>query len=225
MALKGNNGIFLKSPLLRYTGGELAKVRSNWNTPGASRNITAGQGMDDDLVAVPSGGRPPYSWVIAKTSGALSSFNQIIGTGNLTASGAMGITTTSAMSGTSTFTAVGDVIANMQSTMTGTSTFTANASVVINALATLSGTSTFTGAIGALAFLDVTMTGTSTFTAGSSGPGTMSALISNAAALSPEALSVAVWDYLKTNPTTPGTMKDELQKTRLAAENSFAVSS
>lgn len=225
MALKGNNGIFLKSPLTRYTGSELAAVRSNWNTPGASRNITAGQGMDDDFVAITSGSNPPYSWVIAKSSGALSSFNQIIGTGNLTASGAMGVTTTSTMAGTSTFTAVGDVIANMESSISGTSTFTANASVVINALANLSGTSTFTSDIGALAFLDVTMTGTSTFTAGSSGPGTMSAFISNAAALSPEALSVAVWDYLKTNPTTPGTMKDELQKTRLAAENAFAVSS
>jgi hypothetical protein len=225
MALKGNNGIFLKSPLIRYTGAELAIVRSNFNTPGASRNITAGEGMNNDLVAITSGSRPPYSWVIPTKPGALSSFNQIIGTGNLTASGAMGITTTSLMEGTSTFTALGELIANMVSSISGTSTFTANASVVINALATLSGTSTFTADIGALAFLDVTMTGTSTFTAGSSGPGTMSAFISNAAVLSPEALSVAVWDYLKTNPTTPGTMKDELQKTRLAAENSFAVSS
>jgi hypothetical protein len=39
------------------------------------------------------------------------------------------------------------------------------------------------------------------------------------------ALAETVWNYAKTNPTTPGTMKDELQKTRLAAENSFAVSS
>ena len=43
--------------------------------------------------------------------------------------------------------------------------------------------------------------------------------------LSPEGLAEAVWNYLKANPTTTGSMKEVLEKAKLSADNAFAVSS
>lgn len=50
-------------------------------------------------------------------------------------------------------------------------------------------------------------------------------LFNSGSGSSPELIAAAVWDYLKSNPTVTNSMKEQLEKAKTAAENSFAVSS
>ena len=86
MALHGNRSVLNKSPG-RFLNAGVATLRSTFNKHGMMRNAFE---QFDPLAAIPSGARPPLSWVMAKTSGGMSSFNS----GNLsisaTGSGALG---------------------------------------------------------------------------------------------------------------------------------------
>lgn len=82
MALIGNITALSRFPGRFIGGSTLSGERCNFNQSGSARNqFTAFSPKG----ATPNGYTPPYSWIIPKSSGGLSSYNRINGSGSLNA--------------------------------------------------------------------------------------------------------------------------------------------
>lgn len=87
MALLGNYSVLTKMPL-RFRGGSTTSVepqlRSNYGASGPARNAFARANVATglNLYSVPTGCYPPYTWVIPKTAGEISSRQNIVGAGS-----------------------------------------------------------------------------------------------------------------------------------------------
>lgn len=75
MALLGNYNLFNKAPLRHRGGATLADSRSNYSMSGSNRNQLAG--AYPSIASTPNGYAHPFSWIMAKTTGGMSSYNQL----------------------------------------------------------------------------------------------------------------------------------------------------
>lgn len=215
MALLGNNGLFFKNPI-RAMGGEASKVRSNFNTPGASRNLFAGQGITNQRAAVPNGYRPPYSWIVPRIAGGLASYTLLTNRGDVTFGNLAG-----GRNGQATIANVGDItnaegqlIAGIVATLSGSGDFATapTLAAILYAAATLTGTSNLDGGtLGALVELVAALQGLGTFDGSMTAKANLSAAITPFTTLSPENLARAVWAESMTDYNTANTFGKQLR--------------
>lgn len=82
MALLGNITALSRFPGRFVGGATLSGERANFNQSGSARNQFTALSPKG---ATPNGYLPPYSWIIPKTSGGLSSYNRISGASTMNA--------------------------------------------------------------------------------------------------------------------------------------------
>ena len=118
----------------------------------ANRNILAGEAITDPLASVPSGNRPSQAWIMARTSGGMSSRNVANLTVTVGGSGAMGVNGVGSSTLTFTADATGGLIASAIGSATFTVTASGSALATLNAVGGASFTLTTSGTMGALAW-------------------------------------------------------------------------
>lgn len=213
MALIGNYSVLNKTPGRSRSGSSVSDTRADYNKPSSER---AKFTVLSDFCAVPNGYLPPYSFVIPQYSGGMASYTQstssisknaanLAGGRNLSGSSTIVITLTSAQL---------DQIVNA----VGSSSISMTATIAnLAAAAGISGSSSVSIAvnsaqlgaiISALASSTVAVTTNSTLTA----LAFLEAEAGGATPLSPEGLANAVWEALKSDHQTEGTMAYELNK-------------
>ena len=118
----------------------------------ANRNILAGEAITDPLASVPSGNRPSQAWIMARTSGGMSSRNVAQLTITANGGGAMGVNA----EGDSVLSFTAEATAELIASAIGSATFTVTASgsalATLNATGSASFTLTTSGTMGALAW-------------------------------------------------------------------------
>jgi hypothetical protein len=160
MALIGNYSVLNKSPARKFAGSTESELRSNFNTPGASRAMFAGWAGVSRLSSIPRGDAPGSAWVIPIRAGDMASVNEatiaiqegtlnlaagrnITGTGTITfTEGSVALQLIVSGSGTSTITfdGTGSLAGALSGAGTATITFDASPAL-LGALASMSGTS------------------------------------------------------------------------------------
>ena len=150
----------------------------------------------DHTSGVPYGYRPPGSWMIPLSPGALSSYTTITGEGvfgsdpNL--AGGKNATATLAGSGEIS-NALAALIVSAIATLTGSGSLTANLNAELQAVATLAGSGNLTATRTALGNIVATLPGVGTVTTTVRATGALEADITPFTDLSPQSLAAAVW--------------------------------
>lgn len=211
MALIGNYSVLAKDPGNSIGGGSIGRGmnRGDYNKVSQSR-ARFWQVDADPKASLPGGYRPPYTWVLPQTSGALASRRIIAGSGTLTGSGAMGRNADASLSGSGDLTATGALVVSAVAALTGSGTLTGSIVAVLQAAASLTGSGTVTGTTDALAWAVATLTGSGDLTATRYATGNMTSAIQPFTTLSPESLASAVWSSVATANDTAGTMGEKL---------------
>lgn len=194
MALIGNYTVLNKNPGRAFAGSTVSDTRPQWGKPGALRGRYCNVAGFSSRSSVPNGYRPPYSWQIAITAGALSSTNLLLGSGTLAAAVAGGKNAAATLSGSGDLVSVGQLVVSAVAALTGSGTVSAaNLLAVLNAAATLDGTGSLAAVAAAIGHAAATLDGTGSLTLTSYATGELAAAILPYADLSPEALAAAVW--------------------------------
>lgn len=192
--LLGNGVRDSRNPLRRWgpnPGGE----SENFVRPGALRNFHGEARVTGESLkaSYPSGYRPPYTWSMARLSGALTSRLEMQGDSTLTAAGALGRNLEASFGGTSTLDATGQLVVSATASIAGTSSLTGNLLAALAGEASLSGTSSMTGTLTAKGWVTASLAGTSSLSATSYATGKLEASLSPFTELSPQSLAEAVW--------------------------------
>jgi len=226
MGILGNYSIIHKSPGRFMSGAANVVNRASFSKSGSLRNRFFSTAK---FSAIPSGYVHPYTWAMAQVSGGLASHKQLSATFSETnALSALGINIESALSASLTETnAVLALIVALQSSLSANGNFTdAEMAIILLLQSNLSASGSVTTAdFSIIASLIASLSANGTLGSTVTNQVNLSATIGGPNELSPEGLAQAVWNYLKSNPTTTGSMKEVLEKAKQAAENSFAVSS
>jgi len=227
MALIGRNNFLFSSPLSFGGGQSLGNMRNNFSQTGKVRNQFAG-GFNP-YQGTPRGYLAPYSWIIPTKDGGIStSAERMAASGSLNAATlGQGYPITAAMNATLSVTdaALGLIVA-LEIALAASGAIT-DAELAASAalVASMSASGTLTNVeLGAIVSMVTAMQAAGTLNATALVGVFMEWNVGGPAELSAEGLAEAVWNYSKTNPTFAQTMKEELEKARTAAENSFAVS-
>lgn len=136
----------------------------NRHLTGNQRNITVGEGINNDKVGVPIGLAHPAAWIMPGTAGMVASQNEATGTGTMTGAGALGKNGASALTGTGTVGATARLVVSGTAALSGTGTVSANVVAALAAAADLAATGNQTAAITALGWAVSALTGTGTLT-------------------------------------------------------------
>lgn len=168
MALVGNGFRLLSNPARMMTSGLTPQAlhRSGWNRPGDSRNIWAGEATVLAGVSIanrdsiPSGARPPASWVLSPKAGGLASRNEVDGEGLVSAANlAGGLYGEATIAGDGTLAAAAYGIGDILAAIAGTGDLTASADAIAEIAATLAGAGDVSASINALGELASAMAG------------------------------------------------------------------
>jgi hypothetical protein len=192
--LLGNGVRDSRNPLRRWglnPGGE----SENFVRPGALRNFHGEARVTNESIkaSYPSGYRHPYTWSMARTTGALASRLEMQGDSTLTAAGALGRNLEASFGGTSTLDATGQLVVSATASIAGTSSMTGNLLAALGGDASLAGTSSMTGTLTARGWVTATLAGTSGLSATSYATGRLEADLTPFTELSPTSLAEAVW--------------------------------
>lgn len=227
MALLGKYSYWQANPIKNMGGQSLGLSRNNWNKSGSIRNQFAGG--YSPYQGTPRGYTPPRCWIMPQKGGGISTTaEQMAASGSLNAATlGQGYPITVAMNGTLSVTdaALGLIVA-LEIALSASGTIT-DAELAASAalVASMSASGTLTNVqLGAIVSIVTAMQASGTLNATALVGAFMEWNVGGPTALSPEGLAQAVWNYSKTNPTFAQTMKEELEKAKTAAENSFAVS-
>ena len=226
MGIIGNYTVLSKLPL-QYRGGNLAGDRSNYSEGGMHRNQYTGAFLNYN--STPNGYNGRGAWIMSPKGGGMAIYTTNIGTLSTTNSLlAAGINIDASLTASIIISnAILDQIVDLITSITGNiSTTNAQLAAVAALQASITGTMSITQAqIGALVDLLWNASATGTLIGGNFATLELAADIGGATPLSPEGLAEAVWNYLKANPTTTGSMKEVLEKAKQSADAAFAVSS
>lgn len=159
----------------------------------ANRNMLAGEAITDPLASVPSGNRPSQAWIMARTSGGMSSRNVANLTVTVGGSGAMGVNGVGSSTLTFTADATGGLIASAIGSATFTVTASGSALATLNAVGSASFTLTTSGTMGALAWGEGAASMQVTATMTSYGVGFMVGSTIDNTVLTAEQIADAVW--------------------------------
>jgi hypothetical protein len=231
MGILGNYSVLHKTPGSFMSGTVASGDRENFSKSGDLRNRFAGdQGLGmARFSAIPNGYSPPYAWSMAQITGGLASYTQLTASIEKTnALLALGVNIDADLSASIVETqAILALIVALAADLSASGNITdANMAIILLLESALSASGSFTDAqlnniLGIMAALSASGVLTPNVTTLVN----LSATIGGPAELSPEGLAEAVWNYLKANPTTTGSMKEVLEKAKLSADNAFAVSS
>jgi hypothetical protein len=172
----------------------------NYNLTGMKRNLTAGEGITNDLVGIPSGYRNPGAWMMPQKPGALSSRSRIVGSGTVSSASAQAAreliaTLNVGGSGGVTSAPLGLII-SLLATITGSGgVSSATASALTSLVATLTGSGgVSSAAIQGLAALAASLSGSGSINANNTALMDLTATIRGYGDLTPEGLRDAVWN-------------------------------
>lgn len=154
-----------------------ALMSNRWRTS-TSRNLTAGTGIATNLAGIPEGYRNQYTWVMPQSPGALGARNQIGGTGNFAAAGAMGVNAEAGLAGTGALSGTGALIISMVAAISGSGTISsASAQAFLQLAAALAGSGNIAGALTAIGHAAAILTGAGDADATATAKGTLAAAI------------------------------------------------
>ena len=188
---------------------------ANYARTGATRNLTAGQGITDDTVGLPSGNRHPSAWMMPQKAGALAARNSLTGTGAVSDANVWAVKLAqAALTGTGDLTAIGGLIVQLVAAITGSGTVSnADIKAFLQAVAALTGSGGVSDAdlegLGAL-LAALTASGTA---AGSTltGIGELDAdIVVTGTGLTTANVGTAVWAALASANNEPLTMGEKL---------------
>ncbi len=197
-----------------YNSSYPSVLQGNFCATNRIRNISAGQGITDDKVSLPSGNRHPNAWMMPQKAGALAARNTLTGSGGVSSASAWAVKLAQAsLTGTGELSATGGLIVQLVAALSGTGTVSdADIKAFLQLAAALSGTGGASGTASGLAALIAELTGSGT--AGGStltGTGAMSAdLTVTGTGLSTANVGEAVWSALAVANDTPGSMGEKL---------------
>jgi hypothetical protein len=186
----------------------------NYARTGAGRNLTAGQGITDDKVSLPSGNRHPNVWMMPQKAGALASRNLIEGVGTISASILAVKLAEAAITGDGELTALGSLIVQALADLTGSGEISdADVKAFLAAVASISGSGEVSDAdLEGLGAVLAALTGIGT-AAGSTltAVGELDAdLVVTGAGLTVSNVGPAVWSAVAASNNDPGTMGEKL---------------
>lgn len=182
---------------------------------GAIRNITAGQGITDGTVSLPSGNRHPNVWMQPQKPGALASRNAIIGNGSLSATALAVKLALADIGGDGTISdATGGLIVQALADIAGSGAVTnANLQAFLAAVADLTGSGDAAGTAIGFGAIIAAMTGSGIAEATLPATGELSAeLTVTGTGLSSANVGQFVWSYLIEN----GLSAEQVQRLLLA---------
>jgi len=188
--------------------------RANYARTAAMRNITAGQGITDGTVSLPSGNRHPNVWMMPQKAGALASRNAIEGAGAISASILAVKLAEAAITGDGELTALGSLIVQALADLTGSGEISdADVKAFLAAVANISGSGEVSDAdLEGLGAVLAALTGIGT-AAGSTltAVGELDAdLVVTGAGLTISNVGPAVWSAVAASNNDPGTMGEKL---------------
>lgn len=216
MALIGNYSLLHKSPMQMRGGASNSQVRSNFGKSGSLRNSSLHFGP---LASYPSGYSCPYSWSMPITVGAMSSFTdgqiKLSPTANM--AGGYNLSVTDTLTFASSNAQLDQIVTFVASSvMSFIGSAQLNAAIQMQASAVIS----LVASADIQAIVDITASSSISLSANAvlTALAHMSAQGGGPTPLSPEGLAEAVWNYLKENPTTSGSMKEVLEKVKANAD-------
>jgi hypothetical protein len=219
MALRCNGNQFQSSGVRHYGATVLLSaypsvLHGQFHMTGNMRNITAGEGITDDTVSLPSGYRHPRCWMMPQKAGALAARNMLIGTGTLAAAALAVKLAAADITGSGDLSALGSLVVQALAGLTGTGGITdANLQAFLAAVASLSGSGGITSAnASGLAELIAALTGDGTAaTSILTALGELTAdLTVTGTGLSTGNVGQAVWSALAASNNDAGTMGEKL---------------
>lgn len=189
-----------------YLSAYPSVLRGGMCQAGAMRNITAGEGITNRLVGLPSGYRHPGAWMLPQKPGALSARNTITGAGTFAATGQSGYNIGA------TITGAGDIpgcdiglIISIAATLTASGGISSAATEALAGLvATLTGSGDITATAAGLATLGAALVGSGTVSASNTALMDIAATIRGYGDLTPEGLRDAVWNAVLANYAAVG---------------------
>lgn len=231
MGLKSNNYYYTLGSL-RYFGatvfnGAVSSVLlPTTHLTGAQRNFTAGEGCTNEYAGLPYGYRNGGSWSLPMKAGAVSSYNNVNGTGTITADLLAVKLAEAGLTGDGSITALGSLIVQAIASLTGSGTISdAQVNAFLAAVASLSGSGGVTDAnLTGLGDAVAAIFGSGT-AAGSTATGiaeAIAALTVTGTGLSTANVGQAVWAALAAANNTSGTMGEKLNDAG-AAGNPWAA--
>ena len=228
MALIARNSFWLANPIKNRGGSSFGGLRNNYSQTGAVRNQYA-CGYSN-FNATPRGYLPPYSWILPIKDGGLSTSAEKMAA-ELSENGAVlisGLPISSSITANLTISdaALGLIVALEIALSASLTISDAELAASAALVATMSASGQFTDVeMGAIISMISALSANGTLNATPLVGVFMEWSVGGPEELSSQGLAIAVWNYLKENETVDGSMKEELQKARTAAENAFAVSS
>ncbi len=204
MALIGNRSVLLKSPG-RFLSGTIASAeRSNFSRPGQTANRF--QALNRLSAGLPEGALSPASWSLPRTAGGMSSRYEILGTGSLAASGALGLNALADLDGAGDIIFAGlALVVSAVASLVGSGSLSADIVGKLEAAASLVGSGDAAGAMGALASLVADLSGSGSLAGAPRADGFISANIRGYGDLTPEGIRDAVWAAALTAINVAGT--------------------
>lgn len=208
--LIGNYSVLYRTPA-RLIGGAVGNDAAAFKSSGRMRNVYSAASWSDKS-GIPDGVRAPYAWLLPLKAGGLASRYIIMGTGSLTASGALGRNMGGALTGSGTLTGAGALIVSAAAALTGSGSITtADLLAILQATAALTGSGSITAAdLEALGWMLADLAGEGEVEGVSYAIGNMLADIQPFTDLSPQALAAAVWSTVAADANDPGTMGEKV---------------
>lgn len=198
------------------TASNNAYPSSDWGgyaRTGAIRNLTAGQGITDDKVGLPSGNRHPNVWMMPQKAGALAARNSLTGTGTVSDADVWAVKLAqAAITGSGDLTATGGLIVQLVAAVSGSGTISAaDIKAFLQLSAALSGSGVAAGTATGLGALIAALTGSSSLSPTLTGTGAMAAdLVVTGTGLTTANVGEAVWSAIASSNNTTGTMGEKL---------------
>jgi len=225
MALCSNGVTFFGTGIRRYGATAYLSAypsaqHGDMRQAGPMRNLTAGEGITDELVGLPSGYRHPAAWMMPQKPGAISARNTLIGAGAAAATAQSGynIDATIAGSGTIPGCDIG-LIVSIAAVLTASGGISSAATEALAGLvATLTGSGDVTATASGLAALGAALTGAGSVSAGNTALMDITATIRGYSDLTLEGMRDAVWSAQSVLYNEAGTMGEKLNNAASAGD-------
>jgi len=209
---RDNIGVFRFAGAGFSNGAYPSTLPINTHLTGAQRNITAGEGIENELVGIPSGCRHPVAWVMPQKPGLLAARNTITGTGAFTATAQSGYNIDATITGDGGITSAPlGLIVSIAAVLTASGDISsADATALATMVATITGSGDIAAAAAGLADLGAALTGAGVVVAGNTALMDIAATIRGYGDLTPEGLRDAVWNANAASYNDAGTMGEKV---------------
>jgi len=176
------------------------------------RNITAGEGITDDKVGLPSGYRHPQGWMMPQKAGAIAARNTLTGSGATSATGQSGYNIDATITGEGDIppTSLG-LIVQIAAMLTASGTISsASANALASMVADITGSGDVVATAAGLADLGATLLASGSISANNTALMDISSNIRGYGDLTPEGIRDLVWTAILANYPDTGTAGNSL---------------